>query len=310
MTARLNGIEHVPLHAPADITPRSLSGTLKKLGAPFAIVGSLLLHVSLTAAFALGLARAGSEALPLSRPDAIAVDLVTLAEPSAEVTQALPAAPPPQIAAPPFAPVKPVAEPAPEPEVASVEPVVPLEMRPPPEAMPRPARRPCLAAPIAAPPATAATLPAPAAASKPSPPAQPRRAITKAIPRRTVSKPAPARAPVRPMGRVSPNRGTGIAAARPPSASASAGDGQYRQSLMRHVARLSPGWNGRAGAARLALTVNRAGRLTAAAVIGSSGQGGLDAAILAAARRAQPYPRPPATLSGDSFRITVTISAR
>ena len=105
MTARLNGVEHHPLHPPQVQAAAASALLLRRIGGLAAITGSLLLHVSLAMAFALGLARAGSEAVRLSRADAIAVELVTLAAPPAAVAQPLPEAPPPQIAEAPFTPL-------------------------------------------------------------------------------------------------------------------------------------------------------------------------------------------------------------
>lgn len=284
MTALLNGLEHHPLHAPIISGGENLVGMVRRLGAPLAVAGSLALHVSLAAAFALGLARAGSEALHLSRPDAIAVELVRLPAPPAELAQPLPPVPQPQIAAAPPADdrAQAAADAAPRPNGKAAE--------APPEALPSPA--PVLAA---------AATPEPA-------PWKRRPPVAKAVnpPPHHASGAARPRA----VGHVTPQKGTGVVAARPPAAASSAGEGQYKLALARHVARFRPDWSGRGGAARVLLTISRSGRLSGASVVRSSGQGGLDSAILAAARRAQPYPAPPTGYTGGSVSVSVTLGVR
>jgi protein TonB len=274
MTARLNGVEHHPLHPPQVQAAAASALLLRRIGGLAAITGSLLLHVSLAMAFALGLARAGSEAVRLSRPDAIAVELVTLAAPPAAVAQPLPEAPPPQIAEAPFTPLpepaKPAAAPVPEPVAAAPAPPV-MKARPP--------------------------QAAPAASAKRQP-------------RARRPQPESATAAERVVRRVSPHRGVGVQAARPPQAASSAGSGSYRNALIRHAGRIRPDWNGKAGSVRLSFTVNRAGRLVAISVLNGSGQPGLDAATLAAARRIQPYPRPPDTVPGGSFAFVMNVNTR
>lgn len=274
MTARLNGVEHHPLHPPQVQAAAASALLLRRIGGLAAITGSLLLHVSLAMAFALGLARAGSEAVRLSRPDAIAVELVTLAAPPAAVPQPLPEAPPPQIAEAPFTPLpepaKPAAAPVPEPVAAAPAPPV-MKARPP--------------------------QAAPAASAKRQP-------------RARRPQPESATAAERVVRRVSPHRGVGVQAARPPQAASSAGSGSYRNALIRHAGRIRPDWNGKAGSVRLSFTVNRAGRLVAISVLNGSGQPGLDAATLAAARRIQPYPRPPDTVPGGSFAFVMNVNTR
>lgn len=61
------------------------------------------------------------------------------------------------------------------------------------------------------------------------------------------------------------------------------------------------------GATKLAVTIDRSGRLAGARVAGSSGHAVLDGAALEAARRAAPYPRPPEAIGGATVAISVTL---
>jgi len=94
---------------------------------------------------------------------------------------------------------------------------------------------------------------------------------------------------------------------------AAAGDTRaYARRLVGHVERhkrfpREAARQGIAGTARLAVTIDRRGRLAGARLAKSSGHALLDEEALATARRAAPYPRPPEGLGGGSITFTVDL---
>jgi len=86
----------------------------------------------------------------------------------------------------------------------------------------------------------------------------------------------------------------------------------YARRLIGHVERhkrypREAARQGIAGTARLAVTIDRQGRLAGARLARSSGHALLDEEALATARRAAPYPRPPDGLGGGSITFTVDL---
>jgi len=86
----------------------------------------------------------------------------------------------------------------------------------------------------------------------------------------------------------------------------------YARRLVGHVERhkrypREAARQGIAGTARLAVTIDRQGRLAGARLAKSSGHALLDEEALATARRAAPYPRPPEGLGGGSITFTVDL---
>lgn len=67
---------------------------------------------------------------------------------------------------------------------------------------------------------------------------------------------------------------------------------------------------GEEGVARLAITLDRGGRLLGSRIVSSSGSPSLDAAALDAARSVPRFPSPPADLSGERFSFVVPIAFR
>lgn len=57
----------------------------------------------------------------------------------------------------------------------------------------------------------------------------------------------------------------------------------------------------------LRLVVDREGRLVRAEIAGSAGHGALNAEVLALAKRASPYPRPPASVGGATVTLLVPV---
>lgn len=65
-----------------------------------------------------------------------------------------------------------------------------------------------------------------------------------------------------------------------------------------------PGAEGQKGTARVAFSINRAGQILSASIVGSSGSAALDQAALATIRRSSPLPPPPAEIGG---RLTIPV---
>ena len=65
--------------------------------------------------------------------------------------------------------------------------------------------------------------------------------------------------------------------------------------------------HGDKGVVQLAFTIDRAGRVLSSAITRSSGSAALDQKALATARRAQPFPPPPADVPGTRFAFTVPL---
>lgn len=71
--------------------------------------------------------------------------------------------------------------------------------------------------------------------------------------------------------------------------------------------RYPPGAGGLQGTARLAFRIDRRGHLITSRIVQSSGSAALDEETLALARRAQPFPPPPADISDDQLSFVVPI---
>ena len=99
----------------------------------------------------------------------------------------------------------------------------------------------------------------------------------------------------RPCGRILPCDGQALRR----TARHSATDGGHAFADLRDQLRLM--------ATKLAVTIDRSGRLAGARIAGSSGHAVLDEEALAAARRAAPYPRPPQGVGGATVAIAVTL---
>src|SRR5262249_61809925 len=84
--------------------------------------------------------------------------------------------------------------------------------------------------------------------------------------------------------------------------------GQIRAQIERHKGYPEEARaHGDKGVVDLAFTINRAGRLLSSAISHSSGSAALDQEALATARRAQPFPPPPAIVPGNRVAFTVPI---
>src|SRR5262249_38037375 len=61
------------------------------------------------------------------------------------------------------------------------------------------------------------------------------------------------------------------------------------------------------GVAQLGFTIDRQGHVVASRIVQSSGYAMLDEETIATVRRAQPFPRPPSNMPGETFEFTVPI---
>ncbi|MEC9434090.1 MAG: energy transducer TonB [Pseudomonadota bacterium] len=269
------------------------------------------------------LAMRSPEAAPVTPPDAPATP-ETPAEAAPVPDAPRPEAAPPRAPSPapsfdlaaPVPPPKPEPEPEPEPEA---QPDPPQDTAAAPAAATPPARRP---PPPAAKPARepeperqVAKAPAPAAKPSPKPAEKPAR--------QAAAAPASAGGDGRPPGAAgAPDGGAGTAG------SATQGDGASQDAGLRRSLILEWGARIRAeierrkaypsvarrrgveGVARIALTVERDGRLSAARVDGGSGAAALDDAALAAVQAVGRFPGAPEALAGPRFAFVIPVSFR
>ncbi len=92
-----------------------------------------------------------------------------------------------------------------------------------------------------------------------------------------------------------------------PSSAAIVGWQRSLQAQLERNKRYPPGANGEEGTARLAFRLDRHGRVLTSRIVQSSGSAALDEETLALARRAQPFPPPPADISDDQLSFVVPI---
>ena len=83
----------------------------------------------------------------------------------------------------------------------------------------------------------------------------------------------------------------------------------WRSRLMAHLNRNKryPTGESGSGKARVAFTINRAGQVLSARLVGSSGNSRFDEEAVAMVRRASPVPPPPAEVPGGSIAFTVPV---
>lgn len=137
------------------------------------------------------------------------------------------------------------------------------------------------------------------------------RAEPKAKPVRKKASHAEAERAQRPSQETTASAGGG-ASARSRTSAGAAGEASYARRLVAHLQRFKryPDDAARrriSGATKLAVTIDRGGRLAGARVTASSGHAILDQEALAAAQRAAPYPRPPDGVGGATVAIAVTL---
>ncbi|MCR9127280.1 MAG: TonB C-terminal domain-containing protein [Rhodobacteraceae bacterium] len=211
-----------------------------------------------------------------------------------------------RIAAGPQAPTPPASAPVPSPSPRMAAPVVSVPPTPPTPATPATPAEP---------------LPRAERASAPPPEAAPAEPVTRAPATRPVARPAPAATPqpaARAAGRQPAARSTAGADRAQPDAQGT-GTAQTRrlqaewgagiQRKVHRALRYPRGASG-AGTARVALTVDRRGRLRAVSLVRSSGNPGFDDAALRAVHRAGRFAAAPAGLSRESYSFTMALNFR
>lgn len=185
--------------------------------------------------------------------------------------------------------------PPPEPEI---------DQEPVPEVAESPA--PDIEVPLPPPPPLAAELTPPE--KKPDPPKERPKPKPKPKPRDKSDKPPAPQTSAAPA--IDAARAASVAAPSAGAASArSQSTANWRSRLMAHLnrnKRYPAGENG-SGKARVAFTIDRAGRVLAARLVGSSGNDRFDEEAVAMVRRASPVPPPPADVPGSSISFTVPV---
>jgi protein TonB len=234
----------------------------------------------------------------------------------AEATTA-PPPPAPDTATPPKATAD--ARPAlpPVPELTPILPAtLPRSEPAPPRAIVAPAPQTAQPAPMGEPPPQ---MPRPQA--RPSTPPRPDRAMpdhAEAPPQADRSPPAPPEPEPKPKARAQPAqpaqaaRGGGDKAQSAQNAASDRLQAQWGAQIQRKVHRrlIYPRGAQGNGTARVALTVDRAGRLTGLKLVRSSGTAAFDDAALNAVRRAGRFPAAPAELTRASYSFTLSLAFR
>lgn len=139
----------------------------------------------------------------------------------------------------------------------------------------------------------------------------PEKTDTPPLPEAEVTLPKPEERVEQPKAVPQPNVPTPTAPPRQRTASPAEVQSWYRRiltQLERHkgypaAARA----RGQTGVAEIAFTIDRRGRVITSRILRSSGVSSLDQEALATLKRAQPFPAPPADLSGATFEFTVPI---
>ena len=209
-------------------------------------------------------------------------------------------------------------QPEPPPPVPEVVPPQPPPPIPAPDVVPPPTAVPSDAV-LAPPPPRRPVLPKPKPALvKPPPPKPDPRRIAREEARQEARQAAQAEArqqrraarmEARAARAAAPREGGGQASepAAPAPASSGAAVSTWRGELMAHLRSYTPASpNGASGTARVAVTLDRGGRVVSASLSGSSGDPELDRAAVAMVRRASPMPAPPPELGG-SVRLAVPV---
>lgn len=226
--------------------------------------------------------------------------------PGPEMVEAQPEPQPPQ----------PVVETPPEPEPPPPEPVVePPPVEPPPEPAPQPVLQPEPEIKIpelpSLPDAAAVLAPPP----PPPPPARPKTAERKPPPKKVVErrkpinpeKPPAERTTAQPRA-LAPVAPTAAAPAEGAATASAASRANWRGTLVAHLNRFKrfPG-GANPGTVQVAFSIDRAGRVLSARLVGGSGDALLDEEAVAMIRRASPVPAPPDELGGGNIALSVPV---
>lgn len=213
-------------------------------------------------------------------------------------------------------PPEPVVETPPEPEPPPPEPVVePPPVEPPPEPEPQPVVQPEpeIKIPELPPLPDAAAVLAPP--PPPPPPARPKILERKPPPKKVVERRKPINrekppaerttAPPRMQAQAAPSAAAPAEGAATASAASRA---SWRGTLLAHLNRFKrfPG-GASPGTVQVAFSIDRAGRVLSARLVGASGDRLLDEEAVAMIRRASPVPAPPEGLGGGSIALSVPV---
>lgn len=222
--------------------------------------------------------------------------------PGPEMVEAQPEPQPPQ----------PVVETPPEPEPPPPEPVVePPPVEPPPEPVVQPEPEIKIPELPSLPDAAAVLAPPP----PPPPPARPKSAERKPPPKKVVErrkpinpeKPPAERTTAQPRA-LAPVAPTAAAPAEGAATASAASRANWRGTLVAHLNRFKrfPG-GANPGTVQVAFSIDRAGRVLSARLVGASGDALLDEEAVAMIRRASPVPAPPEGLGGGSISLSVPV---
>lgn len=234
------------------------------------------------------------------------------APPAAVMIELAPLPVAPEAPAQDVAPGPEMVEAQPEPQPPPPEPVVePPPVEPPPEPVVQP--EPEIKIPELPPLPDAAAVLAPP--PPPPPPARPKTAERKPPPKKVVErrkpinpeKPPAERTTAQPRA-LAPVAPTAAAPAEGAATASAASRANWRGTLVAHLNRFKrfPG-GANPGTVQVAFSIDRAGRVLSARLVGASGDALLDEEAVAMIRRASPVPAPPEGLGGGSISLSVPV---
>lgn len=234
------------------------------------------------------------------------------APPAAVMIELAPLPVAPEAPAQDVAPGPEMVEAQPEPQPPPPEPVVePPSVEPPPEPVVQP--EPEIKIPELPPLPDAAAVLAPP--PPPPPPARPKTAERKPPPKKVVErrkpinpeKPPAERTTAQPRA-LAPVAPTAAAPAEGAATASAASRANWRGTLVAHLNRFKrfPG-GANPGTVQVAFSIDRAGRVLSARLVGASGDALLDEEAVAMIRRASPVPAPPEGLGGGSIALSVPV---
>nr|WP_245289512.1 energy transducer TonB [Bradyrhizobium sp. CCH1-B1] len=234
------------------------------------------------------------------------------APPAAVMIELAPLPVAPEAPAQDVAPGPEMVEAQPEPQPPPPEPVVePPPVEPPPEPVVQP--EPEIKIPELPPLPDAAAVLAPP--PPPPPPARPKTAERKPPPKKVVErrkpinpeKPPAERTTAQPRA-LAPVAPTAAAPAEGAATASAASRANWHGTLVAHLNRFKrfPG-GANPGTVQVAFSIDRAGRVLSARLVGASGDALLDEEAVAMIRRASPVPAPPEGLGGGSISLSVPV---
>lgn len=234
------------------------------------------------------------------------------APPAAVMIELAPLPVAPEAPAQDVAPGPEMVEAQPEPQPQPPEPVVePPSVEPPPEPVVQPEPEIKIPELPSLPDATAVLAPPP----PPPPPARPKTAERKPPPKKVVERRKPINPEKPPAERttaqsraLAPVAPTAAAPAEGAATASAASRANWRGTLVAHLNRFKrfPG-GANPGTVQVAFSIDRAGRVLSARLVGASGDALLDEEAVAMIRRASPVPAPPEGLGGGSIALSVPV---